>query len=150
MIDRCYKEKCEDYKYYGAIGITVCDKWLKFDEFLEDIDYVIGFDLQEIIDGKIQLDKDKISSNSKQYNLKNCSFISSAENKKYKPRQQKDICGISPKNEVFIFRNISDFAKKYDLRQGSISECLNGKLKTHKDWRFLYRKECVETIERIG
>ena len=27
MKERCYRERCEGYKYYGGRGITVCDLW---------------------------------------------------------------------------------------------------------------------------
>jgi len=37
MIRRCFNEKFKDYKFYGARGITVCDRWLKFENFLEDM-----------------------------------------------------------------------------------------------------------------
>lgn len=29
MIERCYSEKCKNYKDYGGRGITVCDEWRK-------------------------------------------------------------------------------------------------------------------------
>lgn len=38
MKTRCYNEKEESYKYYGAKGIRVCDSWLNsFDNFLKDM-----------------------------------------------------------------------------------------------------------------
>jgi hypothetical protein len=38
MIRRCHNPKRGDYKYYGGIGITVCDKWRNsFVSFLEDM-----------------------------------------------------------------------------------------------------------------
>lgn len=27
MIDRCYNPKTKAYKHYGAVGVTVCDRW---------------------------------------------------------------------------------------------------------------------------
>ena len=36
--NRCYNEKSVDYKFYGAKGITMCDRWLKsFESFYEDM-----------------------------------------------------------------------------------------------------------------
>jgi len=36
--DRCSNQNCEDYKYYGARGIKVCDRWLNsFPNFLADM-----------------------------------------------------------------------------------------------------------------
>lgn len=39
---RCMRQRCEDrthedYKYYGARGITVCDRWAFFENFLADM-----------------------------------------------------------------------------------------------------------------
>ena len=35
MKGRCFNEKSSGYKNYGARGITVCDEWLKFENFYE-------------------------------------------------------------------------------------------------------------------
>jgi hypothetical protein len=38
MKQRCLNPKCGDYKYYGARGITVCDRWKgSFENFLQDM-----------------------------------------------------------------------------------------------------------------
>ena len=37
MIQRCRNPKRKDYSRYGAIGITVCDRWSSFSAFLEDM-----------------------------------------------------------------------------------------------------------------
>lgn len=38
MIARCYRKTSVQYKYYGARGIKVCDRWLNsFENFLEDM-----------------------------------------------------------------------------------------------------------------
>ena len=29
MKQRCYDSKCDEYRYYGGIGVTICDEWLK-------------------------------------------------------------------------------------------------------------------------
>lgn len=34
---RCFNVTNKDYKNYGARGITVCDRWLKFDNFIKDM-----------------------------------------------------------------------------------------------------------------
>ena len=52
MKDRCYNEKCEQYKYYGMNGIKVCTAWLnKFDNFYKwaiKNNYCIGLTLDRI------------------------------------------------------------------------------------------------------
>lgn len=37
MRARCNKKHHPMYKYYGARGITVCDRWNKFDNFISDM-----------------------------------------------------------------------------------------------------------------
>jgi len=38
MIQRCTNPKCLSYKYYGACGITVCQRWrLSFADFIADM-----------------------------------------------------------------------------------------------------------------
>lgn len=34
---RCYNTKQRDYRWYGAKGVSVCDKWQKFEGFLDDM-----------------------------------------------------------------------------------------------------------------
>ena len=37
MLKRCLYEGSKDYYLYGARGISVCDRWLKFQNFFDDI-----------------------------------------------------------------------------------------------------------------
>ena len=37
MLQRCTNENRPDYNYYGNRGIRVCDKWLNFKGFYEDM-----------------------------------------------------------------------------------------------------------------
>lgn len=37
MIQRCTNPSNKDYARYGGRGITVCDRWLRFDHFLADM-----------------------------------------------------------------------------------------------------------------
>lgn len=37
MMTRCYNKSQNGYKYWGGRGIRVCDRWLVFENFLEDM-----------------------------------------------------------------------------------------------------------------
>lgn len=36
ILDRCENPNSDSYKYYGALGIKVCDRWHSFENFYED------------------------------------------------------------------------------------------------------------------
>ena len=45
MIDRCYRETSQNYKFYGGRGIKVCEEWLnpiKFAEWVKNSGYQPG------------------------------------------------------------------------------------------------------------
>ena len=37
MLDRCRNPKARDFKYYGDRGIKVCERWLRYENFLADM-----------------------------------------------------------------------------------------------------------------
>jgi hypothetical protein len=37
MLARCRNKNSKGYRYYGARGISVCERWLKFENFLADM-----------------------------------------------------------------------------------------------------------------
>lgn len=37
MLERCHNVNCKGYRHYGGRGITVCDEWLEFGNFFEDM-----------------------------------------------------------------------------------------------------------------
>ena len=84
MINRCYNPNDQRYNIYGALGITVCSKWLCFEYFLEDLPLIDGYELWLNNRGKYQLDKDykqmNLPKNKRVYSLETCCFLSNSEN----------------------------------------------------------------------
>lgn len=37
MIQRCTNQKVKEFKFYGAKGISVCERWLVFENFYQDM-----------------------------------------------------------------------------------------------------------------
>jgi len=68
MITRCSDPKYKKYKYYGGRGITVCDRWLRFENFYED--------MGERPSG-LQIDR---IDNDKGYSPDNCRWVTAKEN----------------------------------------------------------------------
>lgn len=138
MMDRCYKKEHRAYKNYGAKGVGVSVEWQTLNGFLESVDKVDGWNQELFLQGLITLDKDHKDRNNKLYSCDMCKFITLEENNKVKPNQQREVIGISPNGEKYNFFNQSEFARENSLRQSTIGDCLNGKVKFHKGWQFKY------------
>lgn len=68
MKKRCYNKKDRYYGIYGGRGVLVCEKWLKFDGFMNDMldGYFEGASIERI-------------DNDKGYELVNCKWIEERE-----------------------------------------------------------------------
>lgn len=80
MLRRCYDNTAPFYKWYGGKGVTVCDRWKRFDLFVEDIKNVPGYNEEKFQAGNIELDKDLIDADAKIYSPETCSFVSHRQN----------------------------------------------------------------------
>lgn len=69
MNRRCYDPNSTSYRYYGGKGIRVCDRWLNYEFFREDMEanYKEGLAL------------DRIDS-SKDYSPDNCQWLTVSDN----------------------------------------------------------------------
>lgn len=149
MINRCYNEKSTEYKRYGAKGVVVSNRWHCFENFINDLPKIKGYDKELFDKGKLFLDKDKNSNpNKKIYSLETCEFLTSKEN------NPKYFCypfvAINPKGSLQFGFNVSDFAKNNNLSAKQIYLAINGYQHTHKGWKFFKIQESVETIENIS
>lgn len=75
MMFRCYDTTYKSYRFYGALGITVCDEWLYNPESFETWSMENGYE--------DTLSIDRIDS-SKCYSPDNCRWITRNENSKWK------------------------------------------------------------------
>lgn len=80
MIRRCYDPTYSKYKWYGEKGVTVCNRWHRLDYFIEDIVNLPGYDKERFENGEIELDKDLINYERKEYSPETCSLVTHAEN----------------------------------------------------------------------
>lgn len=80
MKQRCYNPNSSGYKYYGGMGVTVCDEWVdNFDNF-ERWAKLNGYKDGLTIDKDFLCDKFSISP--KIYSPKTCIFIDKYQNSK--------------------------------------------------------------------
>lgn len=136
MKKRCCNKNSKYYSNYGGNGVTVCDRWMTFDNFINDIHQIRGFNVENFINGLLTLDKD--ISEKKLYSIDTCGFISKEENNKIKPNQQKKFIGSSPDGHIYSGYNQSEFSRLHNVSQSKISACLLGKIDSYKGWTFSY------------
>lgn len=75
MIHKCYNPNNEYYKSFGALGFTVCDRWLRFDYFLEDfLKYPIP-DCDPSIQIQFKIKPELISAGCKEFSFENCDLF---------------------------------------------------------------------------
>jgi hypothetical protein len=67
MFGRCYTPSNTSYFKYGALGIRVCDRWLKFENFFSDMGHRPSGKSLERTDG------------SKDYSPENCKWATARE-----------------------------------------------------------------------
>jgi len=140
MKDRCLRLKNKAYPNYGGRGIKVCDRWLKFENFRDDM-------YEEYLEhSKLFTEKnttiDRINNNGN-YCLDNCRWATRKEqtNNRNPQYNQRTFKAISPNSIEFTSNTQLGFAKEHELDYAGIWRCLNKKQIRHKGWKFEYLSE---------
>lgn len=138
MMSRCYNKKSKSFNRYGAIGVIVSKEWHDLDYFLETIELVEGFDLDKIMEGKLELDKDIKSKGNKIYSIDTCKFISKSENCGNRCNN-REFVAVSPNYTISYHKNREKFARENNMSTRTIFEKLN-KGGTYRGWQFFYKE----------
>lgn len=105
MKDRCLNQNNHGYKDYGGRGISVCNRWLKFENFLKDVGEIPnGFELDRI-------------NNNGNYSPKNCKLSTRKEQTRNTRRNR--IILFDGKNQC-----LSAWAEEYNMSK----QALKGRL----------------------
>lgn len=102
MIARCNKEDHKSYSRYGARGISVCQRWMKFENFLED--------MGEPPTSKHTLER---IDNDKNYEKENCEWKTMTEQNRNKSTNHK----LTYKGQTMC---ISEWAEKTGIHKETI------------------------------
>lgn len=117
MMARCYVKSHPNYKYYGAKGVTVSERWHSFDNFIYDIDNTMP-NGPLLYNADYQLDKDK--NGEMLYSLENCRVISTEENRKIAyTKQQRKIIAINITEEI-SFHSVSEASRILNIKRPTL------------------------------
>lgn len=143
MIHRCYAEQDEKYKPYK--NVTVCDRWLTFENFYEDCKKIDGFDEEQFLQNNLVLDKDikQRYQKHKVYSPETCTWVTKAENSKYQDEQMKPFMAFDSLGKQYFADNITQFARDHGLTRRHISGVLHGRAKSTGGWTFQFCEDIV-------
>lgn len=144
MIGRCYNPTHKSYPHYGAHGVKVCERWHRFDYFLEDVSKIEGYDASNM--DSLHLDKDikqmDVPKSRRIYSLETCKWVTQSENDSHRvfrdklPHLRKTFFGIDPDGNKHEITGVRHFAEQNNLNASAISQCMRGRYKSHKGWTF--------------
>lgn len=153
MLERCYCTDSNNYPWYGAKGVKVCDKWLCFENFIKDIPVLPGYDKSLFDNGSLKLDKDFLSGvDARIYSPETCQFVTHAENMdeaftRYNKEKSRKIV-VFPDGHQELVTNLSKLCRTYGLNYRNVYYRLNNEQAVDlKGFDFFFEKG-VTTIPR--
>ncbi len=124
MRTRCKNPNNVRYKDYGGRGITICQKWEVYENFLLDMgEKPKGLSLER-------------KDNNKGYFPDNCKWATPMEQSNNTQRNRLFIA-YGPDGQEELAKSQSLFARRYNLNPNCICNCLRGSSQAHQGWTFI-------------
>lgn len=146
MLYRCYDEKRDHYKWYGAQGVHVDPRWFDFRTFVEDVQKIPNWHLKRSFPKRYSLDKDIMNSN--RYGPETCIWASIKE-QKLNTTKTKLVKAIRPDGKILSTLDVGSLCDDYNLDRSSIHKCLRGEKEQHNGWRFSEVKIPEGSLARV-
>lgn len=123
MLARCRNPNFPGFRYYGARGISVCERWLSFQNFLADMGE------RPSLDHSI----DRIDS-GRGYEPSNCRWATHKEQRRNQKRNRQ-----VERSDGLRFRTMAEAAEATGGNRRCIRDVCTGRHKTHQGftWRFV-------------
>lgn len=121
----------QHYKDYGGRGIN-SDEFENFIDFYDTMYESFCEKAKEIGESNVSLERLDVDGN---YCKDNCVWIDKHDQPKNQRRTVKFIA-VFPDGHQEICKNVQDFARKYNLDDQSIYDCIYGKFKQHYGYQF--------------
>ena len=133
MKSRCKYPSCQDYKYYGGKGITYCEEWEHFENFLD-------WAIQNGYNDNLSLERIDVN---KGYEPSNCCWVTGQEQRYNKTNSKKftingetkclaEWCRIYDANYNTVHRRVT--TNNYDILRALTEPTRTYKRKGNKQW----------------
>lgn len=120
MRQRCNNPKRKDYKHYGGRGISVCERWDNFKNFLEDMgERPDGFEIDRI-------------ENDGNYEPGNCRWVTREVQLRNNSRVKLNILKVQVIKKLLIESSLTQkaIADIFNVSKGNISD-----IKSNRAWK---------------
>lgn len=147
VIARCYSKKDDSYKYYGGRGVSVCNRWLVFENYKEDIHLLDGWQDRKNNPNNYHLDKDIIGSGFL-YAPESCCWVSRSANISAIRDIKYTVKHTS--GEEREFKSQTRFIEEFKLQQGNFSAMLRGERISCGGWSLVSKTDNTKGIDQIA
>ena len=150
MIKRCYDINNQHYPRYGGVGVTVDVRWFSFENYLEDLSQIDGYNPVLYHMGLLSLDKDikqlYLPKSERVYSKDTCVFIDKKTNDEFRSHCFP-IYSIDEYNNTIKYGSIVECGNKAHVTASNIIACLTGKKESHRG--FKYMKAAMRKVPEI-
>jgi hypothetical protein len=145
MMARCYDPNSPSYPTYGGKGVYVCDRWLEFKAFAEDVENLPV----RSNTGRLVLDKDG-RGDGFCYGPDHCQWISDRDNALLK--SDRIFTVIHPQRGVHSFTNPTAFCAEHGIDNRNFSDLWAGKknAKTREGWSLVSVHPAEPKLDQIA
>lgn len=128
---RTTNPNCDRYEQYGGRGIN-SDCWVFYIDFYDDMYESYKEHVKLYGESNTTLERIDVNGN---YCKENCTWVTLPEQQS-NTRRNISFKAISPEGKIYFSKNQHKFAKKHNLIQSKISQCIHGHEHSHKGWTF--------------
>lgn len=119
MMARCYRKTSQDYRLYGAKGITVCEEWKR------DRNIFIEWSLNNGYTDELSIDR---IDSLKGYSPENCRWADALIQSRNTCRNVLDIDTVKLIRKERKNNTYQELANKYSVSKGTIAAVLGGRI----------------------
>ena len=157
MLRRCYDNRCNSYCTYGAVGVTVDERWFRFINYVNDIETKENFEKLKTKNCGWEIDKDLKGNGTKIYSNATTSIITVEENVKERIIR-KGNPAMNNRIKVMQFTTKGNFIKTHESiidaiqfigvissnNGSSIIDCCRSRTKTAYGFTWMYEKDFID------